>query len=254
MTIHVWKYEACGNDFVFMPLKYCRQEIIEKICDRHYGIGADGVIASDTPDFVYYNKDGSQANLCGNGLRCFALHQYLKRNQRNGEILVGIEQYEYQIKEGEEYLIEVKMKCPTYLDYPLQKLGDFDKGIRAWLVDAGVRHIILLSDKHINNEEVEEIGKYYNSLEYFSDGINVDIIEYGDKPVCHTYERGCGLTLACGSGALACFKVLNDLDKMDNIGRIYFKNGESLLFKSCESYISMIGKARLIMEGGYING
>ena len=244
--IPFYKYEACGNDFIFIPLDYCSKKIITEICDRHYGVGADGVIASDIDEFIYLNKDGSKAKLCGNGLRCFVLHQFNKNKNVLGYIKVGEDNYEYKIESIEPFIVSVKMKEPTYI-YE----DEIDNKVK--IIDSGVKHIVLLSEKYVEDKEVRALGEYYNSLDLFKDGINVNVLECGEKYICRTFERGCGLTMACGSGALACFKLLSDMKMIKDIGMIYFKNGESLLFKKRELYIEMIGSARIVMEGNYLN-
>lgn len=251
MKIHFRKYEACGNDFLFIPNIYCERKIIRKICDRHYGVGADGVVISDIDNFVYFNKDGSEASICGNGLRCFALNKYLYEQKVEGTISTNRGEYFYKIDEIKKNVVEVQMEIPTYIEKKFESkelLSGFEK---LWVVDAGVQHIVLYPRQGCN-VDVEIVGEYFNNLKEFKDGVNVDVVEFRDKVFCYTYERGCGRTLSCGSGALATFKVLNDMGEIEDECEIFFENGSSILFRKEEEFIRMIGKARYVAEGEYI--
>ena len=252
VRIHFWKYEASGNDFLFIPKAYCQQEIIKRMCDKHYGIGADGVIANDIDEFLYFNCDGSSASICGNGLRCFALHRFRSKGIINGTIKANQSCYEYQINKAKPFEVEVKMTIPIYSEKQCSEIEIDGAVFKSWVVDSGVPHIVLLSDKYVNDEKLEKIGKYLNNSKMFLEGINVDIIECSDRHICKTYERGCGLTLACGSGALACFKVLNDIGCIEDKGKVFFKNGEFLTFKRNDDYISLVGGANFLAEGDYL--
>lgn len=227
-NIKITKMHGCGNDFVFMDYEeYMKtgmtlEELSKLLCDRHFGIGADGLIIpvpydGDEADIEwrYYNSDGTTAQMCGNGMRCFAKYVYDKGlvNKKSFAVktLAGIKKPEI-LDNG---LIKVNMGKPILneLDIPFKgekQIGDFN----ITPVSMGNPHCVIFTD----NTPLEMAQKYGPELEkhpYFPQKTNVEFVKVISKNEIEmaVFERGCGITLACGTGACASVVgcVLNNL-------------------------------------------
>ncbi len=227
-NIKITKMHGCGNDFVFMDYEeYIKtgmtlEELSKRLCDRHFGIGADGLIIpvpydGDEADIEwrYYNSDGTTAQMCGNGMRCFAKYVYDKGlvNKKSFAVktLAGIKKPEI-LDNG---LIKVNMGKPILNepDIPFKgekQIGDF----KITPVSMGNPHCVIFTD-NIPLEMAQKYGPELEKHPYFPQKTNVEFIKVISKNEIEmaVYERGCGITLACGTGAcasvVAC--VLNNL-------------------------------------------
>lgn len=213
MKIAFTKVEGLGNDFILIdnrenrisPLK---KSIRRRLCSRKKGIGADGILIlekdKEFPFMMrYYNADGGEAEMCGNGARCAALYAFSKgfvcrkfsfRSKsgiHNAEILKG-----NSVKVG---LPACEFKGKIKLKIGRIKLDGF-------FLKVGVPHLVIFS-KHIEKVDVEQIGKKIRNLKRFApEGTNVNFVEILSKNRLgvRTYERGVeGETLSCGTGAAA---------------------------------------------------
>ena len=230
-TIKITKMQGCGNDFVLLDFEeYSKTglempELAKKICDRNFGVGADGMIIPkmDVNDadigWYFYNSDGSTAQMCGNGMRCFAKYVYDKglvaKKQFSVETLAGIIKPEL-LDDG---LVKVDMGIPILEDEKIpfrgeRKLRALDKEFDITPVSMGNPHCVILTE-----EEplylAETYGATIESHEFFPEKTNTEFVKIKSRTeidMC-VYERGCGITLACGTGAcasvVAC--VLNNL-------------------------------------------
>ena len=227
-NIKITKMHGCGNDFVFMDYEeYTKtgmalEELSKRLCDRHFGIGADGLIIPVPYDgndadieWRYYNSDGTTAQMCGNGMRCFAKYVYDKGlvNKKSFSVktLAGIKKPEI-LDNG---LIKVNMGKPILneSDIPFKgekQIGDF----KITPVSMGNPHCVIFTD----NTPLEMAKKYGPELEkhpYFPQKTNVEFVKVISENEIEmaVFERGCGITLACGTGACASVvaSVLNNL-------------------------------------------
>ena len=227
-NIKITKMHGCGNDFVFMDYEeYTKtgmalEELSKRLCDRHFGIGADGLIIPVPYDendadieWHYYNSDGTTAQMCGNGMRCFAKYVYDKGlvNKKSFSVktLAGIKKPEI-LDSG---LIKVNMGKPILYesDIPFKgekQIGDF----KITPVSMGNPHCVIFT----GNTPLEMAQKYGPALEkhpYFPQKTNVEFVKVISKNEIEmaVFERGCGITLACGTGACASVvaSVLNNL-------------------------------------------
>ena len=239
-NIKITKMHGCGNDFVFMDYEeYIKtgmtlEELSKRLCDRHFGIGADGLIIpvpydGDNADIEwrYYNSDGTTAQMCGNGMRCFAKYVYDKSlvNKKSFAVktLAGIKKPEI-LDNG---LIKVNMGKPILneSDIPFKgekQIGDF----KITPVSMGNPHCVIFTD----NTPLEMAKKYGPELEkhpYFPQKTNVEFVKVISENEIEmaVFERGCGITLACGTGACASVvaSVLNNLT--DNNVRVNLPGG-----------------------------
>lgn len=211
--VHFTKMNGAGNDFVMLDNRVGQLQLapaqISQLCDRHRGVGADGVLvlepAANGADFRmrYYNADGGEAEMCGNGARCFA--RYTSNlagpvNQLSFETPAGVISAELG-RDG----VTLQMSDPKdlRLNVEISALGE---SIRCHYVDSGVPHVVI-PVAAIADVNVRELGSAVRHHAAFAPrGANVNFLERrGDTQIAiRTYERGVeGETLACGTGVVA---------------------------------------------------
>lgn len=197
-TLDFTKMQGLGNDFVLVegPLSFTRQEIAE-ICDRRFGIGADGVLAVTRLDPVrmeYWNADGSAAEMCGNGLRCVARYVYDRGwvQDRNFAVQTPMGTKGARILED---TIEVELGRVTVGE---ERVID---GNLFLLVDLGNPHAVTFV-QDTAGIDVDGIGRSIQGG--FESGVNVEFAAMTDSGIrMRVWERGVGETLACGTGMAA---------------------------------------------------
>lgn len=206
MTIPFYKYQGAGNDFVMIDnraeqyLSRSDQHKIEQLCDRRFGIGADGLILLNThPDYdfemVYFNSDGRESSMCGNGGRCIvAFAHFLGIIQQKCRFLAIDGQHEALIERSD--WVELKM-----IDVP-----EVEKGQGFYYLNTGSPHFVRFEAKLDTINVVEEGRKVRYSDRFKQKGTNVNFVEKTDQGIAvATYERGVeDETLACGTGVTAC--------------------------------------------------
>ncbi len=189
------KMHALGNDYVVVENWQSPQgEEIKRLCDRHLGVGADGVLVvhpSKEADFrmKIYNADGSAAKMCGNGIRCFAKYIYEKRLMRKNELFIETDS---GIRQVELFVHEKKVvKARVNMGRPICKEDGF--------VSLGNDHIVMYT-KNLDLFPLEKIGPCFSR-----ESVNVEVVQIVDKnTICmRVWERGVGETMACGTGACA---------------------------------------------------
>ena len=204
MTVEFYKYHGTGNDFVLIDNRSLffdknNTELISKICSRHFGVGADGLILLENDnlyDFkmIYFNSDGKQTSMCGNGGRCiisFAKKLNIIGDKANFMAIDGI--HEGIINNN---LIKIKMNT-------VSEIQNINTG---FLLDTGSPHFVKFCDS-IDNINVFECGRELrNNKEISEDGVNINFTEVIDNSSIkvRTYERGVeNETLSCGTGVIA---------------------------------------------------
>lgn len=230
------KSQGTGNDFIIfdeikypIPEDYSREAIAKKLCHREEGIGADGVLyvlESNKADAMMriFNSDGSEALMCGNGLRCFS--RYVMDVSGKDQILVETLNATYSVKRDKNF--------DKYLDgfeivlNNVKHFGktEFVKGYESALESDYHFEYVTVSNPHIatldadeipKNDTLEKYGAYGNAhKEYFAEGINVNFgtILSPDKLYVRTYERGVGITKSCGTGmtsVVTTYAIKNNL-------------------------------------------
>jgi len=213
-TIHFQKWQGAGNDFIIIdkrslsPLQLNTNDI-KVLCDRHFGIGADGLmLIAESKDYdfemIYYNSDGLSAAMCGNGGRCIvAMAAQLGICDKKAIFLAsdGLHQAEVIQKEW----ISLKMKDVD--DYTIVSIPDIVNNAtgHAVYLNTGVPHLVVIVNQ-IDSVAVEKAGRILRNLDQFSPaGTNVNFVQVSDLGLrVRTYERGVeGETLACGTGNVA---------------------------------------------------
>ena len=232
------KMQGIGNDYVYVN---CFEENIKNpsklsiaISDRHFGVGSDGLIMimpSEVADarMRIFNADGSEAQMCGNGIRCVAKYLYecglKKSNQLTIETSSGLKTIELTTVNGNVTQVRVEMGPPKLLRNDIPMLGENKQVINEPLlvndsvlyitcVSMGNPHCITFVD-NIDLIDLDITGKAIENHDLFPERINAHFVQQisADKIKMRTWERGSGETLACGTGAVAtgvaC--VLNNL-------------------------------------------
>lgn len=235
-TINITKMQGCGNDFVILDYSEYEKtnmpmsDLAVKLCDRHFGIGADGMIIPDTKPngetdiaWYFYNSDGSTAQMCGNGMRCFAKYVYDKKlvdkKQFSVKTLAGIIKPEIQ----DNGTVKVNMGTPILEDAKIPFKGERtvqirDKKFDLTPVSMGNPHCIIFTQED-PMYLAQNYGPDMEKHQYFPEKTNTEFVKILSRNEIdmRVYERGCGITLACGTGAcasvVAC--VLNNLTEQN---------------------------------------
>lgn len=231
--INFTKMQGLGNDFIctsFDNIKQYNMKIFSKyVCDRHFGIGADGVVLftkSRVADFKMriFNSDGTEAEMCGNGIRCLAKYLYEKGFTNKTEIkietLAGIKNVKYIMENNKIMAIQINMgkpiidpnKLPIYVprNYKYHepkcklmfKAGE--KELEGIFLTVGNPHTVIKVE-NLKEIQVNKCGKIIENYKYFPQKTNVEFVEKIDENNIRVkvWERGVGETLACGTGAVA---------------------------------------------------
>ncbi|MCI8293314.1 MAG: diaminopimelate epimerase [Hespellia sp.] len=269
------KMQGLGNDYVYVN---CFQEKIEnpselaiKVSDRHFGIGADGLILigpSKVADFemAMYNADGSRGEMCGNGIRCVAKYVYdyglTDQTHISVETLGGIKYLDLTVKDGKVSMVKVDMGCPVLSAKEIPILSENDRVVNEGIEVDGVEYrmtgvsmgnphaVVFVED--VEGLEIEKTGPLFENHERFPKRINTEFIKVVDRKTVEmrVWERGSGETLACGTGAcatvVAC--VLNGLT--DETVTVKLRGGDLLIHWDKESdHVFMTGPAEVVFDG-----
>jgi diaminopimelate epimerase len=215
MPIPVTKMHGTRNDFVILDLRTAHLDDVASfgnwICDRHAGVGADGLIVLEPSGQAdvrmrVINADGSEAEMCGNGVRCAArwLDEAGEGDAIRFETLAGIVETRVIAREP-EYWVRVTMGTPRIAVTPVPFIDN------ARYVDLGNPHVVLLR-KSVEDLELTMIANRLQAMPLFPNGTNVHIAAVeGDALRVRHWERGVGLTMSCGTGAVACAAAAIDL-------------------------------------------
>ncbi len=208
MSVAVTKMHGAGNDFVVLDQRAegigSLSDFARWACERRTGIGADGLIALESSSFVdikmrTFNADGSEAEMCGNGIRCAArwLDEAGEGDRRTFETVAGNIETEIVARQP-EYLVRVAIGAPQVAESPVCALDD------ARFVEIGNPHVVLFR-KNVDDVSLSMVANRLQDPKFFSNGTNVHVVAVeGDALRVRHWERGVGLTMACGTGAVAC--------------------------------------------------
>ncbi len=269
------KMEGLGNDYVYIN---CFKEHVKnpgelavKISDRHFGVGGDGMILikpSEKADFTMdmYNADGTQAEMCGNGIRCVGKYVYdyglTDKTSISVETLAGIKYLDLKVENGKVSMVTVDMGSPIMnaADVPVKS----DKGqvvneritvdgvdYYMTCVSMGNPHAVMFVDD-TDSFPLEKTGPLFENNPVFPNRVNAEFVQVLDRKTVkmRVWERGTGETLACGTGscatAVAC--VLNN--KTDNELTVKLLGGDLIIRYDRENNkIYMTGPARVVFDG-----
>ena len=229
MALRFYKYQGTGNDFIMIDdrnqVEFAHDkpgaETIAFLCNRQFGIGADGLIllrSSDKYDFemVYFNSDGYEGSMCGNGGRCavaFAKQLGISHSETSFIAVDGVHQARILAGDSKQLMISLQINHVKVADRQNQPL----------VLDTGSPHLIVFADQ-INDLKVEEEGRQIRYSEaYAAEGINVNFVEIlrNDTLYVRTYERGVEReTLSCGTGVTAA-ALAAWIKGVKNVGNMY---------------------------------
>lgn len=262
-----------GNDFVLFneldPSKVDLTELAIRLCDRHQGIGADGIILilpSEVADVKMriINSDGSEANMCGNGIRCFAKYVYDNHINRAKTFTIetgaGIMIPELIIKDEKVLFVKVNMGAPVLERSTIPMSGPSGSVINEdFLTDnnnykitsllMGVPHAMVFVD-HLDQTDIVTIGQEIEKHASFPEKTNVNFVEVvNDHEIkVRTWERGAGSTLACGTGSCAATVASNLNGKTGKEVTVHLALGD-LLIEWIDGMVYMTGSANHVFEG-----
>ncbi len=270
------KMQGTGNDFIYIDaLKQTiakPESLAVKMCDRHYGIGADGLILilkSNKADFKMriFNSDGSEAEMCGNGIRCFAKYVYdnglISKKNITVETLAGIQALQLFLKNKKVDKVTVDMGEPILLRERIPMLGDpgmvideilqLDDGAKFNItsVSMGNPHVVIFVED-IENFPVEKYGRMIENHSLFPKRTNVEFVKVvndGDV-IQRTWERGAGETFSCGTGALAVTVACILNKKTSRKIKIQLTGGELLTqWDEKDNHVYLTGPAVEVFSG-----
>ncbi len=274
------KMHGLGNDFVIFSqydkLPDNAPELALKICDRHFGVGADGlvfILPSDVADIRMriMNSDGSEAEQCGNAIRCVAKHAYdnklTDKQSISIETQAGVKQVNILLKEGmnEISAVTVNMGEPVLkgeliptaiskdlvLNYPIEIEGN---EFSFTAVSMGNPHAVIFV-KDAANFDVEKWGPIIETHPLFPKKTNVEFVtvKSSDEVIMRVWERGVGQTLACGTGACATAvaSVLTGQSARNVL--VCLKGGDlRIVWNEKDNNVYMTGEAKKVFKGKWI--
>ena len=251
LKINFTKMQGLGNDFVVLDYDEYKktlktpEELASKLCDRHFGIGADGLIivnphTKDTDiGWIFYNSDGSIAQMCGNGIRCFAKYVYDKGYVNKKEFSVETKAGTIIPKILDDGRVRVNMSKPVLTPEKIPAKVENNLNFELKLKDVSfVANAISMGNPHciiITDGDTKQLAlKYGAEIEVhslFPEKTNVEFIKILSRNEINldVWERGCAITLACGTGACASVTaaILNGL--CDNSVKVNLSGGQLLI-------------------------
>ena len=278
-----YKYEGLGNDFIILDgrdndlnefLLNNKNNVIQKLCDRNFGVGADGIILllNSSVNCLYqmkiFNSDGSEPEMCGNGIRCLICYLLnndlvVDRSNINIDTKAGI--ISTSLTSNNDFRVNMGVptldpqKIPTLFSVnnkgvPSGSITINTKSLKVYAAGMGNPHMIIFS------ENIDEIpfsywGQYLEKHKSFPSYTNVHFVQVLDKENIRVkvWERGCGPTLACGTGACACVVVSSKLGLTLNKTNVSLPGGNLLVeWPENNNNIYMSGPAVEVFSG-FIN-
>lgn len=252
-----FKYQANGNDFIILD-NSCKKiqlsnQDIQKLCDRKFGIGADGLILLEMKQgfdysMIYFNSDGKKSSFCGNGSRCLA-HFAQKKEIFKNKASFFANQYSYEAIVDNNN-ISIKMNSVKGLIY--NKDGSI-------FLDTGSPHLVFFRNS-VQNLDIENLGRNIrNSVDYREKGVNVNFVEIHQNFLfVRTYERGVEReTLSCGTGVVAAAIASHNKGILNEIENILIKTNGGNLYVNFhfenETYqdIYLSGNVSLVFQGDF---
>lgn len=270
------KMQGLGNDYVYVNCFKEKidnpPELAQRISDRHFGVGSDGLIMinpSDKADFEMemYNADGSRGEMCGNGIRCVAKYVYdyglTDKTSISVETLGGIKYLDLTAQDGKVKLVKVNMGRPELAPSKVPVAAEGDRAVdepitvdgkeyRMTCVSMGNPHAVIFTDRDIRELPLEEIGPKFENHERFPKRVNTEFVRVLDRRTAEmrVWERGSGETLACGTGAcavaVAC--VLNGLTEDEVTVRLLGGNLQ-IKWDRENDIVYMTGPAEVVFDG-----
>ncbi len=262
MMIPFVKYSGCGNDFIIVDnqdhslTEYLSPIHIQHLCHRRFGIGADGLIVFERSHPTHFhmrifNSDGSEAEMCGNGIRCLA-HFIHGLFDINGEFTIEtmLQQIHVRVENG---VVTVFMPLPSKVEYNVP-LNIDEEEVFVHALDTGVPHVVRFVDDIDCDLLMKSAPKIRFHPKFFPKGTNVNFAQLLPNGIVsiRTYERGIeGETLACGTGAVAVAVAASKIYGLSSPIKIKTRSSDVLeiSFDHSSSYVAMTGPAVKVFDG-----
>ncbi len=269
-----WKMHGLGNDYIVIDNRDEKigdaeaVKLAKKLCERRFSVGADGLLLVSNSNVAdvkmrIFNADGSEAEMCGNGIRCFA--KYCHENGIVGksefavETLAGVRHVWLTIKNAEVKLVKVDMGAPNWERSALPMAGqgtcinedlevDDEETYKMTCLSMGNPHCAIFVD-NLDDFPVDYVGPMIENHKAFPKRTNVGFVQVlnaGELKV-RVWERGCGETLACGTGACAAAAAANKLGKVGSEVVVHVLGGD--LKVNVAKSIFLSGPAEKVFEG-----
>ena len=258
--MHFTKMQGLGNDYLYVYGEPKSPESLSiKLSDRHFGPGSDGMIwisPSSLADFRMriFNADGSEAKMCGNGIRCVGKYVYEKgytdKTKLTVETLSGVKNLELQVAYGKVRSVTVEMGLSAVS--PEKTLSVLGGEVRITPVDMGNPHGVIFTED-AEKAPLEPLGKAIDHHEAVPGGVNVEFVQALDRSRLRmrVWERGSGVTLACGTGACAstAAAAARGLVTYGEPVSVVLDGGTLTVTVSPDGRVKMSGSAEFVYEG-----
>lgn len=279
MELNFWKMEGLGNDFIMLDdrdekiadhISY--SDLAVKLCHRHFGIGGDGIILareSQSHDirFVIINSDGTEPQMCGNGMRCFAKFLYekgiLAKETMRVETLAGTVVPRVSLgPDGRVASVCVDMGAPELVAEKIPFVCELERAIEAPLetdcetlkvtcVSMGNPHAVIFVDD-LDPVDVKQVGRAVELHGRFPEKTNVEFIQVMSESELKmkVWERGAGITLACGTGACASLVAAHLTGRTGRRAVVHLDGGDlEIHWDDASNHIFKTGPACLAFKG-----
>lgn len=272
MSFSFSKMQALGNDFVVIdcvtqPLSVTKK-LIQSLSDRHYGVGCDQVLLitpakNNAADFGYriFNADGGEVFQCGNGARCVGLFVRDKKLSDKKIITLETARGLIRVTALENNIVQADIATPNFDPRSLPFVTTEEKApfhltilnreIMCNVVSVGNPHCVI-ENKNYSEAEMITIGEAFNASAFFPEGINVGFVQYDSADAIHlrVYERGAGMTKACGSGACAAVAIGKKHHHLSSHVFVHQIGGAlEVIWESSDQMIQLRGEAGFVFDG-----
>ncbi|MBR4954956.1 MAG: diaminopimelate epimerase [Clostridia bacterium] len=254
------KMHGLGNDYIYVfGMPDAVNTLAVKLSDRHFGIGADGIIVidrSDAADFSMriFNADGSEAKMCGNGIRCVGKYVYDKgytdKTKLTIDTLSGVRKLSLEVENGKVSSVQVDMGQTRVGEREALKLAD--RCIDVYPVSVGNPHCVTFVPD-VMSVPLDTLGVQVEKHPRFPDGVNAEFVQVIDEHTLRmrVWERGSGITMACGTGATACAAaaVKAGYCTANTPVTVILDGGELHITVTSDGSAQMSGPATTVFEG-----
>ncbi|MDR2146951.1 MAG: diaminopimelate epimerase [Tannerella sp.] len=260
--IRFHKMHGAGNDYIYVnvienPLPNPHEKAVEW-SKYHFGIGSDGLVLIDKSDIAdfkmrIFNADGSEAMMCGNAVRCIGKYTYEQgltdKTTLTLETLSGIKIIRLHVENGAVKTVTVDMGVPEVENKDMELIVN-GKTFVGTKVSVGNPHFVIFVDD-IHTVDLHDVGPIIENNPVFPDRTNVEFVEVRDNGHVRmrVWERGSGITMACGTGACATLAACVSKGKTDKTAVVEMDGGSLTIEWDANRHMQMTGNAVTVFEG-----